>query len=67
MCVCVFHISVDPQPLDIEYKIHYHLYILIMQMRRAGSAGLAPDLQGKANFIAGDYNLSSRVTLIVTR
>lgn len=33
-----FHISFSSlplQPLDIDYKIHYHLYILIMQMRIA--------------------------------
>lgn len=62
-CYCNIHISLDLQPLDIEYKIHYHLYILIMQMRLL--SWLA-DPAGKPNFISGDYNLSSRVTLIVT-
>ena len=50
------------QPLDIEYKIHYHLYILIMQMMLL--SWLAQP-EGKPNFILGDYNLSSRVPLIV--
>ena len=40
-CYCDFIIFFFPlsspslQPLDIDYKIHYHLYILIMQMRIA--------------------------------
>lgn len=31
----IFFSSLPLQPLDIDYKIHYHLYILIMQMRIA--------------------------------
>ncbi len=52
-CYCNIHISLDLQPLDIEDKIHYHLYILIMQMRLL--SWLA-DPAGKPNFISGDYN-----------
>lgn len=40
-----FFSSLSLQPLDIDYKIHYHLYILIMQMRTAQLASWK--LQGR--------------------